>query len=230
MNNNSYTNQSLSIILFNANGLKNHINEVQTVLYDKRIDIALITETHFTKHSYISIPGYSLLRSNHPGGTAHDGVALIIKSNLKFHSLTNFCHNYIQACAIKMSLNNIPFVIAAVYCPLRHNLTNNDLNNYFGTISNNFIVGGDYNVKHQSWGCRAANLRGNLLYNFTNINKYKILSPPEPTYWPTSLKKKPDILDIFVAKILSNLYCTINNSLDLNSDHSSVILNIKASP
>jgi exonuclease III len=150
MNSNFYTNQSLSIILFNANGLKNHVNIVQTVLYDKRIDIALITETHFTKQSYISIPGYSLLKSNHPDGTAHGGVALIIKYNLKFHSLTNFCHNYIQACAIKMSLNNISFVIAAVYCPPRHNLTNNDLNNYFGTISNNFIVGGDYNAKHQS--------------------------------------------------------------------------------
>jgi hypothetical protein len=91
MNNNSYTNQSFSIILFNANGLKNHVNEVQTVLYDKRIDITLITETHFTKHSYISIPGYSLFKSNHPDGTAHGGVALIIKSNLKFHSFTCHC-------------------------------------------------------------------------------------------------------------------------------------------
>jgi len=56
MNHNSYTNQSLSIILFHANGLKSHVNELQSVLYDKRIDIALITETHFTKYSFISIP------------------------------------------------------------------------------------------------------------------------------------------------------------------------------
>jgi hypothetical protein len=113
--NNSYTNQSLSIILFNAYGLKNHVNEVHTVLYDKRIVIALITETHFIKHSYISVPGYSLLKSNHLDGTAHGGVTLIIK----------YCAY--QACAIKMSLNNIPFVIAAVYCPPRHNLTNHNL-------------------------------------------------------------------------------------------------------
>jgi hypothetical protein len=39
------------------------------------------------------------------------------------------------------------------------------------------MVGGDYNAKHQSWECRAANPRANLLYNLTNINKYKILSP-----------------------------------------------------
>jgi len=94
----------------------------------------------------------------------------------------------------------------------------------------NFIIGGDYNSKHQSWGCRVTNPRSNLLYNLININKYKILSSPGPTYWPTSLRKKPDILDIFVAKTPSNLYCTVNNSLDLNSDHSSVTLIINASP
>jgi hypothetical protein len=69
--NNSYTNNSLSILIFNANGLKNHVNDLQAVLFDKRIDIALISETHFTKYSHISIPCYYLLKSNHPDGTAH---------------------------------------------------------------------------------------------------------------------------------------------------------------
>lgn len=54
---NSITNKSLLILLFNANGLKNHVNELQNVLYNRRIDIALITETHFTKYSTIHIPG-----------------------------------------------------------------------------------------------------------------------------------------------------------------------------
>jgi len=49
--NNSYTYNSLSIILFNANGLKNQVNQLQSVLFDKRIDIALISETHFTEYS-----------------------------------------------------------------------------------------------------------------------------------------------------------------------------------
>jgi len=50
--NNSYANNS-SILLFNSNGLKNRVNELQTVLFDKRIDIALILETHFTKYSHL---------------------------------------------------------------------------------------------------------------------------------------------------------------------------------
>lgn len=32
-----------------------------TVLYEKRIDVTLITETHITKYSHVYILGYTLL-------------------------------------------------------------------------------------------------------------------------------------------------------------------------
>jgi len=229
MNNNA-TNNSLLILLFNANGLKNHINELQTVLYNKRVDLALITETHFTKYSYINIPGYFSLKSNHPDNTAHGGVAILVKTSLFYQPLPNYSFDHIQSCSIQIKLNNIPLTIGAFYSPPRHKITKEILSNYFNTIKNNFIVGGDYNAKHQSWGCRANNPRGTVLYNLANERHFQILSPPGPTYWPTSPKKSPDILDIFSAKIPGNLYCSIYNILDLNSDHSSVLLSISATP
>ncbi|KAL4092296.1 hypothetical protein QTP88_026821 [Uroleucon formosanum] len=172
----------------------------------------------------------NLIKSNHPDGTAHGGAAILIKSNLQYYSLVNYSQNHFQSCAISITINNIPVAIAAIYSPPRHNLTIENLTDFFDSTANNFIIGGDYNAKHQSWGCRVTNPRGNLLYNISNMKKYKILAPPGPTYWPTSVRKKPDILDIFVTKIPSNLYYSINNILDLNSDHLSVILNIDATP
>jgi hypothetical protein len=80
----SYTSNSLLILLFNSNGLQNHSNELQLVLQEKRIDIALISETHFTKYSHIAIPGYHLLKTNHPDNSAHGGAAIFIKSSLSF--------------------------------------------------------------------------------------------------------------------------------------------------
>jgi len=41
--------------------------------------------------------------------------------------------------------------------------------------------------------------------------KYSVLAPLGPTYWPTSICKKSDILEVFVAKIPSNLYYTHEN-------------------
>jgi len=84
------------------------------------LDIALITETHFTKYFNVFIPIYTLFKSNHLDNTAHGGVAIIIKSTLSFSLLPNFSLDYLQSCAVSIKLNNIPITIAAIYCPPRH--------------------------------------------------------------------------------------------------------------
>jgi len=226
--NNSVKNKSLLVLQFNANGLKNHVNIFQNVLYDKRIDIALITETHFTTYTHIFIPGYQLIKANHPDNVAHGGVAIFIKNSIHFQPQTNYCLDHIQSCTIIVKLNNIPITVGAFYSLPRHNILNATFTDYFNTIKNNFIIGGDFNAKHSAWGCRTNNPRGIVLYNFVNTNNFNILAPPGPTYWPSSPGKKTDILDIFVTKISSNLHCLTNNILDLNFDHSSVILNVSA--
>ncbi|KAE9523286.1 hypothetical protein AGLY_016234 [Aphis glycines] len=149
---------------FNANGLKNHAHDLELILNNKRIDIALITETHFTEYTKIFIPGYKLIHTNHPDNTAHGGVAIYIN------------------CFIRSP---------------KHNITFTKFSEYFNTIKNNFIIGGDYNAKHQAWGCRTNN---------------------------------PHILDIFVTKIPNHIFCHTSNQLDLNSDHSAVLLTLNASP
>lgn len=85
---------------------------------------------------------------NHPGNTAHCGVAILIKSTLYFQSFPNFCHDHIQSCAIMIKLNNLPVAIGAFYAPPRYNITNIIFTNYFNTIENNFIIDGDFNAKH----------------------------------------------------------------------------------
>lgn len=87
---NSYTSNSLLTLLWNANGLKNHTNELLLTLQEKRIDIVLISETHFTSNSYVNLPGYDSYRANHPDNTAHAGAAIYIKSSLKYHSQTSY--------------------------------------------------------------------------------------------------------------------------------------------
>jgi len=139
-------NQSLTILLFNANGLKNHVNELQFVLHNKHIDLALITKTHFTQHLYIYIPGYKLVRANHPDNTAHGVIAILIKSIRIFQTLLNYCYDHLQSCSVLIYLNSIPVSIAALYSPPKHKVLNVDFHNYFSSFGNNFILGGDYNA------------------------------------------------------------------------------------
>jgi len=127
----SVTNNSLLILQFNANGLKNHTLEQELILNNKRIDIALITETHFTRYSKIFISGYKLIHTNHPDNTAHGGVAIYIKSTIAFQILPSFAQDFIQSCAISIKLENNHFTIAALYAPPKHNITFSKFSEYF---------------------------------------------------------------------------------------------------
>lgn len=227
---NSFTNNSLTILSWNANGLKNHKDEFLITLQEKRIDIALISETHFTNNYSLNLPGFRSYQTNHPDGTAHAGAAIYVRSSLASHQLTNFQTDYIQSCAVSISINSISISIAAIYCPPKHAIHSNQFDLYFHTLGHNFIVGGDINAKHIQWGCRTTNPRGNSLLQSITHNTLRVISPPNPTYWPTSPRKRPDILDIFITKIPSTLHSSIINLHAPCSDHSPILLTIDCQP
>lgn len=65
MSNNTITNKSLLILQSDDYGLKSHVNEFQTILFNKRIYMALITKILITKYSKIHVTGYNILKTNH---------------------------------------------------------------------------------------------------------------------------------------------------------------------
>lgn len=227
---NNATSHSLLILNWNANGLTKHKDEFLAILQNNRIDIALISETHFTNSTHFYLPGFQVYKTNHPDGTAHAGAAIIVKSSLLFHPLPQFQKDHIQASGIQITLNNTPLNIFAVYSPPRHTITLNQFNEFFLTLGHKFIIGGDLNAKNIQWGCRVNNPRGNILEITTQNRNLKVHSPPSPTYWPTSPRKRPDILDIFISKIPNSLHSLTTNLNDLCSDHSAILLTIDTAP
>lgn len=85
-------------------------------------------------------------------------------------------------------------------------------------------MGGDFNSKHTFWGSRLTNPKGRQLLKSVQKNRINVLSGASPTYWPSDPAKVPDLLDFFVHKGLPTQSFSIENSYDLSSDHSPVIL------
>jgi len=110
----------LHIVLWNANGLARHRDEIKTYLRLQNVDIMLISETHFITKSSIRIPNYSIYDTQHPDGTAHGGTAIIIiiKNNLKHHLHGHYNREHLQATSVTIDDWIAPLTIAAVYCPL----------------------------------------------------------------------------------------------------------------
>lgn len=222
-------NQLLKIALWNANGLAQHCQELQLFIAKHNLDIVLVSETHFTDLSFFRIPNFTLYTTNHPDDRAHAGSAVLIKKHIKHYELPKYQFDYIQSTFVVVEFSTGPLAIGAVYCPPRHNITHQQFNDFFTTLGCRFVSGGDYNAKHPTWGSRLANPRGRQLLHSLHEGNLDYLSTGEPTYWPSDRQKIPDLLDFFVTKGLPRNNFHIEQSLDLSSDHSPVILTLASS-
>lgn len=91
-----------NIATWNANGLIQRIKEVQVFLNTQKIDILLVSETHFTEQNYVNIPNYITYATNHPDGRAHAGEAIIIRTDIKHHELAKYETDHIRATNISI--------------------------------------------------------------------------------------------------------------------------------
>ena len=101
---------------WNANGLLQHQQELQAVLDAEKVDVCLISETHFTKQSYIKLRGYKVYHTIHPANTAKGGSAVIINETIHHHEETKYETEGIQATAVCIKTRNYPIVVAGIYC------------------------------------------------------------------------------------------------------------------
>lgn len=218
--------ETLKLAIWNANGLCQHSQEVKLFLETHKVDVMLISESHFTHNSHLKIPNYVIYNTNHPDGKAHGGSAIIIKRNVKHYELDKYKQDYLQATSISVEdkLGNI--TISAIYCPPKHNNKREHYQQFFNTLGGKFIAGGDFNAKHQQWGSRLATTKGKELYAVIKNNNMATLSTGQPTHWPSDLNKIPDVIDFCVTNGLNNKKFKIESSLDLSSDHTPILVTL----
>lgn len=218
--------KQLRILEWNANGLLQHRQELQTVLDIENIDVCLISETHFTKETYIRFKGYKVYHTIHPDNDAKGGAAVIIKENLIHHQEVGYQTEQIQAASVKTKTKNHEITITALYCPPKHGIKREQFIEFLNTQGYRYIIGGDYNAKHTHWGSRLINTKGRELLEACIRSRCETVSTGRPTYWPTDPNKIPDLIDFFVIKNISLNYLHVEEAWDMHSDHSPILLTL----
>ena len=138
----------LRIVLWNANGIIQHKEELQVFLQDQLIDM-IISEPHLTDKSYLKLPGYKIYHTNYRDNTAHTGTGILIKSTITHHQLHKYEKDYLQATSIRVKTLPYKITVSAIYCPPRHhNVKNEFFLKFLHTLDPKFIAGGDFNSKH----------------------------------------------------------------------------------
>lgn len=211
---------------WNANGLLQHQQELQAVLDIEKVDVCLISETHFTRQSFIKFRGYKVYHTIHPENTAKGGSAVIIKENIQHYEEAKYDTEEIQATAVSIKTRNYSIVVAGIYCPPKHSLKKENYLEFLKQLGRRFIVGGDFNAKNTHWGSRLTTTKGRELLSAIKNLGCETLSTGKPTYWPTDPGKIPDLIDFYITRNISANYLQIDDSQDLNSDHSPILLTV----
>jgi hypothetical protein len=106
----------LRIALWNAKVLPQHKNEIHLFLQHK-IDIMLISETHFTTKTHFKIPHYIIYYRNHPDVSAHGGTAVLVNHTMKHRELPKYEEDFLQTTSICVSALPFDLTVYAVYSP-----------------------------------------------------------------------------------------------------------------
>ena len=148
---------------------------------------------------------------------------LLINNRIRHFPLQEYKTIHIQATSITLTDTNT--TISSIYSPPRHNITKSQYLTFFSTLDHKFIAAGDYNAKHTHWGSRLTTPKGRQLISAITSAKLDVISGGQPTYWPSNLKKVPDLIDFAVIKNVKREQLSFVSSHDLSSDHSPTIMN-----
>ena len=218
----------LRIMTWNANGLKQHLQELEAVLVTQKIDVCLISETHFTKEDHAKIRGYHCYHSTHLCNTPRGGSAVFIKQHIQQYEEFKLQTREYQVTAVKINTAKGWITLAAIYIPPRHNLKRLDYSNLLNKFKGKYIIGGDFNAKNLAWGSNLTTTKGRELLMAIKDHNCEVFSTSKPTYWPTDVKKVPDLIDFFVTKNISCNYIEVDEEFTLSSDHSPIVMTLSA--
>ena len=142
----------LNFAHINLNCLTNKINLVHSFLTLNHIDLLGLTETWLTSEvsdSFVSIPGYHLIRSDSPSGVRKHGVAVFIKDTIKYEQIVNFSSN-----VVLVQLPDFNIYVCIVYRPPSYSdLDNLALIEFLESMCGNkeIIILGDLNLPTLTW-------------------------------------------------------------------------------
>ena len=210
---------------WNANGLMKHKNELESILETEKVDICLVSETHFTKESFVKYRNFSLYHSIHPSNNARGGSAVLVRNSIKHYEKLHVSSDKFQI-NVSIQTKNQCITVGAIYSPPRHSISTDEYKRLLEPYNTKCILGGDFNSKHTQWGSRLTTTKGRALSNALREMKWHAVSTGKPTYWPTDETKTPDLIDFFIVNKISANYMHIEEGLDLNSDHSPIYLNV----
>ncbi|KAK2577593.1 hypothetical protein KPH14_012704, partial [Odynerus spinipes] len=203
---------------WNANGLRNKIQEVEEFLARRKIDILLINETKLNPKIKLKIRNYTCIRKDRDNSAG--GVAILIRNNVPV-SIVNLSDILSIECICVKLVSNIHII--AAYSKPDSCFTEEEIQTLLD-IGNKVIMIGDLNARHLAWNCHINNRKGVVLKKYSLKHNCTIMFPSEPTHYPEN-QTTPTTIDIGINKNIGNI-SGLKVIHELSSDHKPVMFTL----
>lgn len=227
---------SLRIMYWNANSVRNKIYEFYHYLTTNNIHVACLSETFLKSEDRLpSHPFYVIYRLDRLH-SSRGGVAIVVNRLLDHQLLPDLNMRILETIGIRVNLaNGNKMDLFSAYLPGSGNTDNqarvsqhfiNDLRKVTrrnGRTS--YFLCGDLNARHRHFNCLGTNRAGRLLYDEYVSSEFVVALPNSPTYIPEDDNRNPSTIDIMLTNSLlrySDLTCEY-----LGSDHNAVRFDVQ---
>ena len=215
--------QTLRIVHWNAEGVRQKKLELQQFLKVQKIDVCCIQETHLNNTHRFSIRGYEIHRvdrADRPKG----GVLTLVKTSIPSTEVQRSEKADTEYITVKLILPDRNLTICNLYSP-----PNKAINlQILQPNSEDWMIVGDFNGHSPSWGYPIINAKGEEVEHWIVSNRLVLINTPidPPTFysrvWKTT--STPDIA-IATDNIQKIAEREVSEQLG-GSDHKPVILTL----
>ena len=216
-----------NIIHWNCRGYSSNYLDLKRLIRDTNPTCLCLQETMQGSQKLPVPRGYSIVKSNHSGGTPGTGLAILIKTDTPY-SITNLNTN-LQAIAINVHLNS-NLTICNLYLSPSETIHKSQLRQLIRQLKTPFIIVGDLNGRHPLWGDSTTNPRGTMIEEILTEEDVNLLNDTSPTHFCVA-SGSSSCLDLSICS--PEIYTTLDwkTSDDLyHSDHYPVILQLTRNP
>ncbi|HBH7445490.1 TPA: hypothetical protein KWZ19_005116, partial [Escherichia coli] len=209
---------------WNAHGLRAKTLELEVFLTTQNISVMLISETMLSAGVSCKIQGFQIFRKDRI--TLGGGVAVLVKNGIQARQIDVVTG--IEAVGVEIEIKGKRSRFISVYVPPSAKLLDADLRGLL--VGGRTLIGGDFNAKNSSWGCRKTDARGKLLGKFVQeVRGLEVFAPADATLVNSNRRVINDILDIFLGYRMAAPW-EVRTQVALNSDHFPVTARIGGDP
>ena len=211
-----YINWNIRSIYANRTDLGLLINEHEPHLI-------FLTETWAQEKYRVRLPGYNLILNNRADGKGGVGVAVRRDVKVRRRNVALLLNEDTQL--LRVEASGIDFLL--VYSPPNTFVTEYEWGILLRQLKGRHVILGDFNSKHQSWGCEVSNRAGIHLTKFISVNEHCVVTDKRPTRIGRP-GERVSVIDLSVAPIPLSEKMKAHTLTDCyGSDHLPVVVEME---